>query len=65
MPLLLDSVQNPFDTNLVVDRQHAMYKIDAKNLVNGKISTIDMYATGVLLSDMYLTIDQIIYVAQV
>lgn len=58
-------VQNPFDTNLVVDRQHAMYKIDAKNLVNGKISTIDMYATGVLLSDMYLTIEQIIYVAQV
>ena len=57
-------VQNP-DTNLVVDRQHAMYKIDAKNLVNGKISTIDMYATGVLLSEMYLTIDQIIYVAQV
>ncbi len=54
-----------FDTNLVVDRQHAIYKIDAKNLVNGKISTIDMYATGVLLSDMYLTIDQIIYVAQV
>lgn len=58
-------VQNPFDTNLVVDRQHAIYKIDAKNLVNGKISTIDMYAYGVLLSDMYLTIDQIIYVAQV
>lgn len=58
-------VQNPFDTSLVVDRQHAIYKIDAKNLVNGKISTIDMYATGVLLSDMYLTIDQIIYVAQV
>lgn len=58
-------VQNPFDTNLVVDRQHAIYKIDAKNLVNGKISTIDMYATGVLLSDMYLTINQIIYVAQV
>lgn len=58
-------VQNPFDTNLVVDRQHAMYKIDAKNLVNGKISTIDMYATGVLLSDMCLTIEQIIYVAQV
>lgn len=58
-------VQNPFDTNLVVDRQHAIYKIGAKNLVNGKISTIDMYATGVLLSDMYLTIDQIIYVAQV
>lgn len=58
-------VQNPFDTNLVVDSQHAIYKIDAKNLVNGKISTIDMYATGVLLSDMYLTIDQIIYVAQV
>lgn len=58
-------VQNPFDTNLVVDRQHAIYKIDAKNLVNGKISTIDMYATGVLLPDMYLTIDQIIYVAQV
>ena len=58
-------VQNPFDTNLVVDRQHAIYKIDAKNLVNDKISTIDMYATGVLLSDMYLTIDQIIYVAQV
>ena len=58
-------VQNPFDTNLVVDRQHAIYKIDAKNLVNGKISTIDMYASGVLLSDMYLTIDQIIYVAQV
>lgn len=57
-------VQNP-DTNLVVDRQHAMYKIETKNLVNGKISTIDMYATGVLLSDMYLTIDQIIYVAQV
>lgn len=58
-------VQNPFDTNLVVDRQHAIYKIGAKNLVNGKISTIDMYTTGVLLSDMYLTIDQIIYVAQV
>lgn len=58
-------VQNPFDTNLVVDRQHARYKIDAKNLVNGKISTIDMYATGVMLSDMYLTIYQIIYVAQV
>lgn len=58
-------VQNPFDTNLVVDRQHAIYKIGAKNLVNGKISTIDMYATGVLLSDMCLTIDQIIYVAQV
>lgn len=57
-------VQNP-DTNLVVDRQSAMYKIDAKNLVNGKISTIDMYATGALLSDMYLTIEQIIYVAQV
>lgn len=57
-------VQNP-DTNLVVDRQHAMYKIDTKNLVNGKISTIDMYATGVMLSDMYLTINQIIYVAQV
>lgn len=56
-------VQNPFDTNLVVDRQHAMYKIDAKNLVNGKISTIDMYATGVMLPDMWLTIDQIIYVA--
>lgn len=58
-------VQNPFDTNLVVDRQHAIYKIDAKNLVNGKISTIDMYTTGVMLSDMYLTINQIIYVAQV
>lgn len=58
-------VQNPFDTDLVVDRQRAIYKIDAKNLVNGKISTIDMYATGVLLSDMYLTINQIIYVAQV
>lgn len=58
-------VQNPFDTNLVVDSQHAIYKIDAKNLVNGKISTIDMYATGVLLYDMYLTINQIIYVAQV
>ena len=57
-------VQNP-DTNLVVARQSAIYKIDAKNLVNGKISTIDMYATGALLSDMYLTIDQIIYVAQV
>lgn len=57
-------VQNP-DTNLVVARQSAMYKIDAKNLVNGKISTIDMYATGALLSDMYLTIEQIIYVAQV
>ena len=57
-------VQNP-DTNLVVARQSARYKIDAKNLVNGKISTIDMYATGALLSDMYLTIDQIIYVAQV
>lgn len=57
-------VQNP-DTYLVVDRQSAMYKIDAKNLVNGKISTIDMYATGALLSDMYLTIEQIIYVAQV
>lgn len=57
-------VQNP-DTNLVVARQSAMYKIEAKNLVNGKISTIDMYATGALLSDMYLTIDQIIYVAQV
>lgn len=57
-------VQNP-DTNLVVDRQSAIYKIDAKNLVNGKISTIDMYAIGALLSDMYLTIDQIIYVAQV
>lgn len=58
-------VQNPFDTNLVVDRQSAIYKIEAKNLVNGKISTIDMYAIGVMLSDMYLTIDQIIYVAQV
>ena len=58
-------VQNPFDTNLVVDRQHAIYKIGAKNLVNGKISTIDMYATGVMLSDMCLTIDKIIYVAQV
>lgn len=58
-------VQNPFDTNLVVDKQRAMYKIDDKNLVNGKISTIDMYAAGVLLSDMYLTIRQIIYVAQV
>lgn len=57
-------VQNP-DTNLVVDRQSAIYKIDAKNLVNGKISTIDMYAIGALLSDMCLTIDQIIYVAQV
>lgn len=57
-------VQNP-DTNLVVARQSAIYKIDAENLVNGKISTIDMYATGALLSDMYLTIDQIIYVAQV
>lgn len=57
-------VQNP-DTNLVVARQSAIYKIDAKNLVNGKISTIDMYAIGALLSDMYLTIDQIIYVAQV
>lgn len=57
-------VQNP-DTNLVVDRQSAIYRIDAKNLVNGKISTIDMYAIGALLSDMYLTIDQIIYVAQV
>lgn len=57
-------VQNP-DTNLVVARQSAIYKIDAKNLVNGKISTIDMYATGALLSDLYLTIDQIIYVAQV
>lgn len=57
-------VQNP-DTNLVVARQSAMYKIDAKNIVNGKISTIDMYATGALLSDMYLTIEQIIYVAQV
>ena len=57
-------VQNP-DTNLVVARQSAIYKIEAKNLVNGKISTIDMYATGALLSDMYLTIDQIIYVAQV
>lgn len=57
-------VQNP-DTNLVVERQSAIYKIDAKNLVNGKISTIDMYATGALLSDMYLTINQIIYVAQV
>lgn len=56
-------VQNP-DTNLVVDRQSAMYKVDVENLVNGKISTIDMYATGVLLSDMYLTIEQIIYVAQ-
>lgn len=58
-------VQNPFDTDLVVDRQHAIYKIDAKNLVNGKISTIDMYATGAMLSDMWLTINQIIYVAQV
>lgn len=58
-------VQNPSDANLVVDRQQAIYKIDAKNLVNGKISTIDMYATGALLSDMYLTINQIIYVAQV
>lgn len=57
-------VQNP-DTNLVVARQSAIYKIDAKNFVNGKISTIDMYAIGALLSDMYLTIDQIIYVAQV
>lgn len=57
-------VQNP-DTNLAVARQSAIYKIGAKNLVNGKISTIDMYATGALLSDMYLTIDQIIYVAQV
>lgn len=57
-------VQNPY-TNLVVARQSAIYKIDVKNLVNGKISTIDMYATGALLSDMYLTIDQIIYVAQV
>lgn len=57
-------VQNP-ETNLVVDRQSAMYKIGAKNLVNGKISTIDMYATGALLSDMCLTIEQIIYVAQV
>lgn len=57
-------VQNP-DTNLVVSRQSAIYKIDAKNLVNGKISTIDMYAIGALLSDMYLMIDQIIYVAQV
>lgn len=57
-------VQNP-DTNLVVARQSAIYKIGAKNLVNGKISTIDMYAIGALLSDMYLTIDQIIYVAQV
>ena len=58
-------VQNPSDANLVVDRQHTIYKIDSKNLVNNKISTIDMYATGALLSDMYLTIDQIIYVAQV
>lgn len=58
-------VQNPFDTNLIVDRQHAMYRIDAENLVNGKISTIDMYATGAMLSDMYLTINKIIYVAQV
>lgn len=57
-------VQNPY-TNLVVARQSAVYKIDAENLVNGKISTIDMYATGALLSDMYLTIAQIIYVAQV
>lgn len=57
-------VQNP-GTNLVVDRQSAIYKIDVKNLVNGKISAIDMYATGALLSDMYLTIDQIIYIAQV
>ena len=57
-------VQNP-DANLVVSRQSAMYKIDDKNVVNGKISTIDMYATGVLLSDMYLTIDKIIYVAKV
>lgn len=57
-------VQNP-DTNLVVARQSAIYKIDAKNIVNGKISTIDMYAIGALLSDMYLTIEQIIYVAQV
>lgn len=57
-------VQNP-DTNLVVARQSAIYKIEVKNLVNGKISTIDMYALGALLSDMYLTINQIIYVAQV
>lgn len=56
-------VQNPFDAKLVVDKQHAIYTIDAKNLVNGKISTIDMYATGVMLSDMCLTIDRIIYVA--
>jgi hypothetical protein len=57
-------VQNP-ETNWVVVRQSAVYKIGAKNLVNGKISTIDMYALGALLSDMYLTINQIIYVAQV
>lgn len=57
-------VQNPY-IDLAVDRQSAMYKISGKNLVNGKISTIDMYATGVLLSDLYLTIEQIIYVGQV
>lgn len=57
-------VRDP-ETNLVVDRQSTMYKIDAKNLVNGKISTIDMYATGAWLSDLCLTIEQIIYVAQV
>ena len=57
-------VQDP-ETTLVVDRQSTMYKIDAKNLVNGKISTIDMCAIGALLSDMHLTITQIIYVAQV
>lgn len=56
-------VQNP-DT-MVVARQSAIYKIDDENLVNGKIITINMYALGALLSDMYLTIEQIIYVAQV
>ena len=58
-------VEDPFRSDFVIAQQRAYYFLKPENVVNGQISTLDMYAEGILQGDAYLIINQIVYISKV
>lgn len=58
-------VPNPSASELVVDAQESKLQVKARDVVNGKINSLSLFAQGAMMGDAYLTITQIVYVSKV
>lgn len=58
-------VPNPSASELVVDAQESKLQVKARDVVNGKINSLSLFAQGAMMGEAYLTITQIVYVSKV